>query len=959
MPLVTNLGLFLDRATFTTGGLRSLINEYKQTHIHGRHPDYSLGLYRRSIGPPAPPWTRVWSSGYADFGASITAYRPLEDIAAYITAWHTGQTKDLTGYITGFYPNMSTLSSVIKGYCSTSTQLHEYTTIIVSAFGGFSVFRRLITKVPDLYASLHGFDYSALTASISLGYRSTRDLAAFISAIGAEYSDIFASLITLHTDDVAASLVSIPPSNLLATITSVNSVDINANVVPIPYLAMYASIGGHLPEDISGYLLVNPPVDLPVFIRSGNSSSSSVAANLTISSKYTELVGNVMAYTSSVSELPVSITVKGLSYLLASISGWGASSLSASISSVYMSSLLSSIWGVGVEATNDIAVFLRATSALNSDVSSYIKGWISTHTTDNPVSLGKIHNPPKTMIITAFGGFSIFRPEITYGVLPDLRASLTVLPRGYADLFTYISPQQRTSYDLSASIACLTRRVIYKNISFEFVNASFLSALITAFSGYGTLSGEIRPVRSGSTNTADNAYWAQKVFNIQPILGTTRGLAILSALSSTYKKLSFVNPTDTPDLWAILYGWAISDFSASICAVPTITLLASIAAIGFDRISDIYSSISSFNTSSITASVSTIGGFSQILSSISSSGAAAGLTAEIYSYFSSAGSLSIGVSTIPFSDLYATINYSSSVIGRQSSSIRALSGFLNVLQYNNSSLTASIAATTDTYSITSFITGMKITKPRILNIIFRSRTRTYYDAGGTICGLERIYATLGASIASVINTSNVYASITAKRYKFTGIEKLSPIEVYNIVSSNATLVKEIEVRFGSHVPKYIYDSIASSVYKATYDDKWVLNLVADTTTSDFFDKTASKTVSIDDITYYSSVDEAIRAAIDILSVGNYSVLYATIAATGGYGALNSSINIIQRFQDITLNASIMPVLEIPFLTAFIYSYSRAVPLSCVVKGIDSSYESLLSILECVRYDELNAEITGV
>jgi len=227
----------------------------------------------------------------SDLSADITPQLgPRSDIYGSISAWVREATSDLLADIYGHISDEGNLYANIRGYISAHTSALEYEETIISTPGGFSVLRRLLTTFPDLTATLYGWDYYDIVASITGTLIFTTDLLANIIPIIPSSSDINADIIATYTYDIGATIGTIPYVPIGGSLTPIPPVDLNGELVGYRPADFPAFAGGHYPEDLPASLLVNRPVALLAWIRVGVlEAEEDITATITASGGYSDL----------------------------------------------------------------------------------------------------------------------------------------------------------------------------------------------------------------------------------------------------------------------------------------------------------------------------------------------------------------------------------------------------------------------------------------------------------------------------------------------------------------------------------------------------------------------------------------------------------------------------------------------------------------------------------------------
>lgn len=935
-------------------------------------PARGIDVYNRSKtfggAPPLPvtsstsditSFIRAMTAGQSDIAATLTTVS-IPFLYANIFGFSRETQKDLYSNIIPTVPVGSVdLYSSIKGVCSTSTGPLTYTNIIIGTTAGAVVLRRYITKLPDITASLYGWDYLDLGAEMKIYQRSALDLEAVVGSVAQTASNILATIIATYTEDFTASLTTIPYSVLTGTVTPVPPLDLLGNLVPVPPHDLLATGGGHYPEDISGYLQTIQPYPITAFIRSGYSTTSDVSADVTGSGGYSDIVCRVNSLQSDVYSLRAALTVK-ISYdLRARIHAWDLLNLSASVTGVRTSIVRAFIRGQAIEEVSDLDVFIRSAFGGTSDLSVDLHGWISAHTSDKLYNYNLLPRPARTIFLAHTVGLTMMQIEPIRGNFPDLHATITGTPFSVYDLRAFVRPLLRTTADISANVNAVTSVINITKIPIEFSNVSDLSVYISAFSGYSPITGRIIGNVSTNTTTAPGSGWVYISSSINFYLGTNKGLFIPSRVERVVRPERFNNSSQNPDLWAYLQGWATSDLGASLTVYPNLALGASITGQDLSHIKSLTATIVSTYVNDLVASITGHGEMVSLSADITASGYTSELSASIRPYLKLLGFRLIPVETMPFSELKAVVN--------PISSCEAYSGYQNISAFvrgtvpstSGSDLQASIVSLRDVLSLGATIVGRKITKIKTIGVWFRSQTRRSSPITSLCVGVGTGTNDVGAYIKGIPHTDDIGATITAFRHAFNKIPSVETIKVYKDYFTNVEIYKTIEMYFSSSGQKYIYDALNSALYR-TEGDRWVLNLSEITDTGEFFDRDVNDiTYPIDSLVEYDSIDEAIRAAISILTEWRTSDLSASIVATGGYKGLGATIGALQPHRHLDLPASLYIVNNLPVLYASITAYSGYNALSADINGQGHGPAQIDADIIGVTYDSIGASVTGV
>jgi len=936
------------------------------------YPEH-LNVYQRFTPVTGGPLRPVFSGTYdmkafiralspstSDLGADITGDAgPQLNLHAIIIAWHRQVTSDLGADIFGYTSYYQDLYANIKGIISAHTSPLEYEETIIATPFGMSVLRRLITKLPDLTASIQGWSLLDLGAFIVPKQLFYKDLFATVGLVAKGTADLYASITSTNYEDILASLTTIPYSAIVGIITTIPPKDLPTSLTPVPPKDLYASGGGHLPKDLLADLTVQQPFPLLAWIRVGGEGTEDLGGSITGTGGYYDLLVRIKSMTAGKKDLPVSITARVPKDIIGYITGWRESDILADITGVRVSYIGGYIKPVHTGNTKDLSVFIRTGYAGVEELDVYIAGVISAHTTDKPVNYHLFSEFPDQVLIAQRGGLSIMRLEVVRGVFPDLHATITGTPFFTKNLLAFIRPNFLEGVDLSASIYAVTQSINITKLLINIVNVSDISVFISAFSGYNPLAANIRGTASVNTNTPSGSGWVYTSTSIRFYLGTNKGLVIPNRVQSVIRPEVFLNYSLTPDLWAYVYGWETTELSASIGVQLFSVFPASITALDFSHISNLSASVVSIYTYDLLASVSGVGGFSDLSSDISPVGGAFDLSASIRPYLKILGFRLIAVETQPFLDLRAILN----PIGAcgYTSTISNLTAFIRAQTkpVGQGELYASIFPYTDRLDISASIIGRRKVLYKFVDVSFRARTRLSSSISAILVGVGNGTGDLVASITGLYHESDITADITPVRYYIRTRDPVGTIDIYREQGLNAYLYKTLELTFASRVLDYIYDAVDNAVYPIG-DGKWVLDVSELTLVDSFFDRSPlDRKKSLGDITEYDSIDEAIRAVIVLLTEGYSSDMTASITATGGYSAISALVIPQKRDKVSDLYASVTLVTNLPDLYASISAYSGYNPLKAFIIGYSTQAPDITADIYGVVHDSIAASITGV
>lgn len=977
MPIFSKLGFFSGEKSTLPGAAEAVIKTFRgeskgsQARIGGAR---SFDFYNRHPAPPPPGYERVFISSYtdirsfirpgladySDIDADISMIQlPLKNLYALISGWGSSSI--------GIYSNISArhvgivdiLYSWVVGWKSTSTQPLSYDNTIVATPSGLSIIKRQLTKFPDITAVIGGWDYSNVGADIYIGQRAYKDLGAYVGTIGVSYSDLSALITTMYIEDLPTCIFSIPPNNLYCSLFSIPPSNISGFIAPVPPSDLLVFAGGHPPEDILANLLVNLPVPISAWIRSGNSYISNITASISGSGGFKDLGSWVRVVNGDSSFIKASVIVREPVNLYGWISGWKELELTANIKGVHSSVLQAILYGVAVEEHKDLKVFIRPSWEGSSNLGTGIYGWISAHTTDKPINFNLLSRPFNSFILSHRKGITKLTLEPVRGVFPDLHAQILCIPCYTSDLRTFIRATIGLSSNLGASLNAVTKTIYITKIPINFVNLSDIYATITAFSGYKKLYASIRGYVSARTDTSSGSGWVYSSSSVKFYIGTNKGLFIPTGVKRSIRTVGFINNSNFPDLRSYIFGWGVGGLTASISVQPYSSLLSYITGQDLSHIKDVSATIVSMYTDDLVSFIVGIGGFYSMPASISSSGDTLGIGASIKPYLKVSGFRIIPVETRPFIDLRSYINPISSC--GHYSSYSPISAFIRPAKIfsGGDPMYASINSLSNISDLFVSINCKKITRIRLLDIMFRTLRRASSTISSYIVGIDSSYKDLISSIGSIPHEVALYASITPYIAGFSSMPKQELINVYKVIGMNAELYKQLKMTFASKPEKLIYDGIEKAIYSIG-NKKWVLNISEVSETGTFFDKkTTDRNKLIDSIEEYDSVDEAVRAAIDILAEMRKVDVSASITAIGGYNGLRAYIygDALDRVSN--LPTSIYIVNNEPVLYATISAYSGYLGLKSLVIGWDSKSPDIKASISGVVYDSIFAEINSV
>ena len=938
-----------------------------------------LNVYKRYVPSSTPPtpyiplpifsgtsdmlaYINAMALGVQDIGASILGELTASEVQAFIMGWARSSPYDLSAVIYGIVDWQSDLYSSIRGWVSAFTEPVVYEESIIATPKGITILRRVLTLLPDITASIYGWEHSDLAATMKIISRKTLDLYANIGSIEFLSSYLYASIISTYIEDITGELVVVEASDLNSYLNTIPPKDLPTLLIPVPPKDLHAFGGGHLPKDLSASLLINQPFPLLAWIRVGLNGEDSLYGEIVGTGGWLNITASVEAAFFDNVELYASITSRIPIDLRTYISGWAHTNLLASVIGVHGNDIGAWVTPLHVGNYKDMPSFTRASwNGIPDDLETSIHGWISTHTTDKVYNYNLYNIFPRRILLGQPRGLSFVRLEPVRGYFPDLHASIIVTQLTTSYLKAYVNPTYPINSNVSAVVNAVTRTIHIDRIIINMVNVSDLTVFISAFSGYKPLYASIRGKASVHTSTSANAKWVSVSSTVRFYIGTTRGLYIPERRVNEIRYINFLNYSTMPDMHAYLFGWAADDLTAYISVQPYMHMSGYVNCLDLSHTKGLIASITSVYTKNLLASISGVGYYNEFYASISSLGGVNDLSASIKPYLKIFGYRIIGVETMPFLDLYAVVNpiFACGYITTYSS----FSAFIRcgtVVEEGGSNLYAEIYSNTDVKDLSSSVIGRKLTRLRILNLYFRTLTRSNSAFTASIIGVGKGEYGLGAYIKGLSHENDFGASITAVNYFINVMDPLGLIDVYKErTNGTAYLYKRLKLFFSNHVDEYVYDSLNDALYTIG-EGRWVLNLTEFTEVLSFYDRSPSdRNRDLDSIMEYSSVDEAIRAAIVFLTEFRTMDLTASIVATGGYSKLYAEIAGIYHDRVSDLRAAVTIVTNLPDLYASISAFSGYRHLYSSIVGYASSAPELLANIYGVVHESLTANITCV
>lgn len=518
--------------------------------------------------------------------------------------------------------------------------------------------------------------------------------------------------------------------------------------------------------------------------------------------------------------------------------------------------------------------------------------------------------------------------------------------------------------DVPSSLTAVAPFYNINKVPFQLVPLANLDADLTQTGGFLPMGAIITPVHSVSTGTAADAGFVVTATSYRFYLGTTGGLFIPPQNIPQVRVSTHKNNTNLPDLSATIAAWNQSDLSATISTYPTADLSGTATALGFDHISDISASTAANHIRNLQASLTSVGDFVGLSASVITRGHVGNLGAVIVPFIDPLGLSVIPVSTQPVANLGAIINYGSLVKCAPTSSIKSLAAYIKPLVTgtvdNMANLSAEITSSLVALDLPTTIEGKKITRIRTLNLTFTAKIRESAALRGSIIPIAHTYSDLASSITGLLHEVDLPASLTPIRYKPQDVNYTAVEVVANLTSGT---IKDVLLSFRSQVQHYVYEDVTNAVY-ATDRGTWAVDLRTQETSDNFFDRALNnREYTLDGLQEFYTLDEAIRSAIVILCERRQSNLGATITVRGASSDLGAQVGAFNLERVVDLPAAIMPVLNLPDISATINTGKQSSSFVAMVGIITPSNARALgdisgSIFGDVEID-LSAEITPI
>lgn len=778
---------------------------------------------------------------------------------------------------------------------------------------------RLTRKLMDHAA---GVESSAVARRLFFGGDVTAELVpdlAIVDTSGID-PDVYGSSNTLYPTIASVVSSALDPEvaagseeNIWASIRAAHAATLNLGVV----------VGAVPPVNIVASLNINQPENIAAYLITAYSSISNIGATLTQVGAYSEFTALLRSLSSSYSNILAEIEVKNPGNLGAFLYGYAVADLSASLVTERHSSIKGILWGRVVAAVSNFGGYLRQEDSGVKDMPvSGLKAVVRTHTSDKSINLqkvSKIFHENRFLFGTKSKGLVSFVIEPIYGIFPDLHAEIFAQQYFRASIGAVIRPASPGVSDVSASAIAVSPHIKMTKVILSPYPLRDLAASLTQRGGYLPLSATVKGIFSGATGTAVDAGYTTTAASHVFILGTSKGLLIPQQNVPTIRTTIFNNNHPMPDLRAYLRAWVVADIGASIKVYFFSNLLSTLTPIGPDKYKDLRAQVEPAYISDLLASLASAGAYSGINASLSPFGAIASLPASIVAFINPLSYNTIAVSTKPFIDMGALINYGTIMPCAPQSRIVSISAFIRAFEGgeadNASNLGASLNSLRQTSGMPAEIIGRKLTRIRILTLNFRASTRASTSLASSAVPVHSSYSGMAASISGLSHEINLPATISPVRYALNSVLFTAKENAVNL--NNPDNFKDIMLSFRSKVSSYVYESVGQAVY-ATDRGTWVIDLRTVERQESFFDRDPdSQERALDDAEEFYSLDEAIRNAISMICDGVQRDFGASIYAAGGASSISAYMDItpIDRFTN--LRGKLVSVANVPDLSASI------------------------------------------
>ena len=321
------------------------------------------------------------------------------------------------------------------------------------------------------------------------------------------------------------------------------------------------------------------------------------------------------------------------------------------------------------------------------------------------------------------------------------------------------------------------------------------------------------------------------------------------------------------------------------------------------------------------------------------------------------------ISTQPIADLGAIINYDSFVRCSPKHLISSVAAYIKPIVTgtvdNLADMSASLTSTLSVLDVSASVISRKRTRIRILDLTFTAKNRHSERIRGTIVPVHRVNLDLSTSIIGLLHESNLPATLTPIRYSPNNADFTATESIINLSTGE---VKDILLSFRTQVRQYVYEEVTEAVY-ATDRGTWTIDLRTLLRAESFFDRDgANREYTLDSINEFYTLDEAIRSAIVILCERRQKNVSASITVRGIISDLSTKISATSLDRVSDISTKIMPVVNIPDISASINigsSSSSLLALSAIVSPISPLLGDISGYIFGDVSTDVSAEITAL
>lgn len=823
--------------------------------------------------------------------------------------------------------------------------------------------------IQDLDTALKSKSWLHTTVFERIFTPGTADLGATLTIPESPSKELPTTINPFHTKDLLATLSSIPPEDLGASVSLVEPVDLPASILSIASVDLSAFAGAHPPADLSAFMSITQPENIPAFIRGGFSDNLDLGATITQTGGFKDLPVHIKLLQSTIKDLSASITARVPLDLPATIAGFVEKDLPAILITERIFNMRAIVKGFVREAEANLGAFLRRVDSGTKDLPvDPMRAIISTHTNTGKLpNLDRVSRPFFQNIYgfgTQSAGFFVLTLEPIFGNFPDLAASIIAIDFFRKNLGAFVRAATRQEKDLSTNLVSVTPSININKIELSLVPLKNIAASLNPSGGFLGLKTNIKPVHSSSTGTDPNARFITTATSFRFFLGTTKGLFIPPQISQKIRTTSFINPHPRPDLRASIAGWGAFNLGAYIKDYPFFPISASLNPWTLDHIKDFPGTLIPAHLFDLAASITTKGGFESLGASVSPAGQISSLPATLVAFIDPLSFDVVPVSTKPFNNLAATINYDPFVRCAPISAIKTLGAFLKPLFTTATSGGVNLQATLNALSgvgdMGASVVARKVSRIRLAGLSFRAVVSATEAVRASIIPVIPTDEDLAATIQGLSHEFDLEASLTAVRYSTPNIVFERYENVVNLEDPDE--VKRILLSFRTQVSTYVFEDVSSSVYP-TDQGTWAIDLRTLLRDESFFDRSPkNREFALTDISEFYTLDEAIRNAIVILCERRQVNIGASLTASGAIENISAAIGVVSADRILSLPTSLVAVGNSPDISASInlgpggsgWSF-----LNSVISPIYSEQQSSISaeVFGTIQ-DDLSASITA-